>query len=319
MEASQNASRGSQGAEKVEMEAIAMSNRKSWETIGAALAAPILMTVALVAPAAAQGTQTQTPIQDVEVAVWDSQTKGELATLEPGETLHLNLGQSVLLRVFAPATSNPANERQYLSARFEVQAGKDRVELTQADEAKGSVLLTARESHPGRGRSTAVRYELLGNPPVARGNLVRGAIPVAVEPAAATESPLTAPARAEELVGDLYRGILLREPDQGARQWVDRVASDGYPGLLEVAEEIASSRESQIGVYEKGSCNQARLLALYEHLLGREAGEVDERTWKAQLERLGQGDIAEVVVSLVRSTEFREAHELTANRRSDSD
>ena len=75
---------------------------------------------------------------------------------------------------------------------------------------------------------------------------------------------------------------------------------------LRQARQIAESRESEIDLYQKGTCNQQRLLALYKQLLGRESAQIDQSPWRAQLDHLGRGDIAEVADDLVGSREFQE-------------
>ena len=112
------------------------------------------------------------------------------------------------------------------------------------------------------------------------------------------------PGEADRVIAGLYQGILLRAPDNGAVGFRDRIAREGRAGAVRVAREIAESRESEIGVYEKGSCNQARLLALYEHLLGIDSSRVDQRRWREQLQRMERGDIAGVVDEMVQSREF---------------
>jgi len=98
----------------------------------------------------------------------------------------------------------------------------------------------------------------------------------------------------------------VRDPDPSAASRREDIARNGYSALLRQAREIAESRESEIDLYQKGICNQQRLLALYEHLLGRKAPQIDQRLWRAQLQHLERGDIAEVVNELVTSREFQD-------------
>lgn len=253
-------------------------------------------------------------IEDVRVAVWTPREHSEAALLGDGQTLRLEEGQTVILRVVAPDKTNPGPERVYLAARYDVERGEDRVTLQNANVEKGWIELTAREGRGTRRDPVVVRWELaervwLGDP-----GLARGAIRVEIEPG---------PYRyAEDAVAELYRGILLREPDPGARSWVERIARGGYQELFAAAQAIAESRESEIDVYARGACNQQRLIALYRHLLGVEATGLDQRRWRAELDRMGRGDIAGVVADLVRSPSYRDRHELDryesgGNRRRD--
>jgi len=240
-------------------------------------------------------------IQDIRVAVWTPREHSESALLSDGQTLRLEQGQTVILRVVAPAKSNPVPERVYLAARYGVERGDDRVSLQAVDIQKGWVELTAREGRWDRRDPVVVRWELAENVLLAEPGLARGAIRVEIEPG---------PFRyGEEAVAELYRGILLREPDAGARGWVERVSRGGYEELLAAAQAIAESRESEIEVYARGACNQQRLLALYRQLLGVESAAVDQSRWRADLDRMGRGDVAGVVLDLVRSAAYRERHE----------
>ena len=240
-------------------------------------------------------------IQDIRVAVWTPREHSESALLSDGQTLRLEQGQTVILRVVAPAKSNPVPERVYLAARYGVERSDDRVSLQAVDIQKGWVELTAREGRWDRRDPVVVRWELAENVLLAEPGLARGAIRVEIEPGLSRYG--------EEAVAELYRGILLREPDAGARGWVERVSRGGYEELLAAAQAIAESRESEIEVYARGACNQQRLLALYRQLLGVESAAVDQSRWRADLDRMGRGDIAGVVLDLVRSAAYRERHE----------
>ena len=241
-------------------------------------------------------------IQDIRVAVWTPREHSESALLSDGQTLRLEQGQTVILRVVAPDKSNPANERVYLAARYSVDRGDDRVSLHDADIQKGWVELTALEGRRDRRDPVVVRWELAERVSLEEPELARGSIRVEVEPR---------PYRyGEEAVAELYRGILLREPGPGERTWVERVSRGGFEELLKVAQAIAESRESEIDVYARGACNQQRLLALHRHLLGVEAAALDQNRWRAELDRMGRGDIAGVVLDIVRSAAYRERHDL---------
>jgi hypothetical protein len=240
-------------------------------------------------------------IEDIRVAVWTPREHTESALLRDGETLRLEEGETVILRVVAPDKTNPGSERVYLAARYGVERGDERVSLHDADVQKGWVELTARESRRGRRDPVVVRWELAEPVRLGDRELARGSIRVEIEPG---------PYRyGEEAVAELYRGILLREPDSGARGWVERVSRGGYQELLVAAQAIAESRESEIDVYTRGACNQERLLALYRHLLDVEPAALDQRRWRAELDRMGRGDIAGAVLDLVRSEAYRDRYE----------
>lgn len=274
--------------------------------------AAVALAIALLAPAAHGQTRPGTRpepealrVEAVWVAVWDPETKAELAALVPGERLELEEGEAVILRIFSPADKNPTGERLYLSARFEVESGHHHLELHDVDVDKGSCRVRAVPS-PRRGagpRHALLRYELVGEVTAARAYQERGAVEFEI---AEPDYPIS---KGEEMVRILYRAILLRELDpERARERIEMVERQGYRGLLEAAYEIAESRESRITIYERGVSNQERLLGLYEHLLGREAGQVDLREWQDNLDRLAAGEITAVVLEIVRSYEFRRYH-----------
>ena len=261
--------------------------------------AAALATVAV--PARAGSDPRGQRIEDIRVAVWTPGDHKELAQLRDGETLRLEQSQTVILRLIAPNKTNPASKRDYLAARYSVEGGDDRVSLQQADVPTGWVELTARDSGRDRRGPVVVRWELAESALLAERDLARGSIRVEVVPG---------PYRYGEVaVTELYRGILLREPESGARTWFDRVSRGGYEELLVAARTLAESRESEIDVYAHGACNQQRLLALYRHLLGVEPAAVDQSRWRAELDRMGRGDIAGVVLDIVRSPAYRERHE----------
>jgi hypothetical protein len=240
-------------------------------------------------------------IVDVRVAVWTPREHTETALLGDGQTLRLEQGQTVILRVVAPDKTNPGTERVYLAARYSVDRGDDRVSLHDANVEKGWVELTAGPGGRDRREPVAVRWDLAQSVSLENSGLAHGSIRVEVEPG---------PYRyGEEAVAELYRGILLREQGPSARSWVERVSRGGYDELVRAAQEIAESRESEIDVYTRGACNQQRLLALYRHLLGVESAALDQRRWRAELDRMGRGDISGVVLDIVRSAAYRERHE----------
>lgn len=128
---------------------------------------------------------------------------------------------------------------------------------------------------------------------------------------AAGGGELAASTPAREMLGLLYRGILLRAPDAGGtRRRLQDIQRRGLPGVLEHGRRIAGSAESREHLYGQGVSYEARLTALYEHLLGLAPEEVEAREWKAELERLRAGDVVEVVEAMLRSETFARRHHL---------
>lgn len=246
-------------------------------------------------------------VDKLEIAAWNPDTHDEIAQIQLGDTLEIAAGESVLLRLYVPRGHGPGDQRYYLPARFYVAEGGG-AELSEVDEAKGSCVLTASK----KGREAEVRYELGEGIEVARPFLAEGRFKVAVKAPAAAPPPLRPDVtKAEDMVGRLYRGILMRDAKlekPESREWVDRVARGGYPELVEVAEEIVASEESQVKVVERGNSQGDRLLAIYRELLDLEPSEVDRYQWRDHLEMMVEGDVTAVVMDIVRSPEFRRVH-----------
>jgi len=264
----------------------------------------VILVVALVATLAVPAVVPAAPtvVEGVRVAVWTLPDKNEIASLIPGESVDLEVGDSVMLRVFSPADKNPTGQRLYLSAKFEVEQGGGRIALTDANTDKGAVVVRARRD---RGKAT-LRYELLGNVKAQRDYQNRGLVEIQIVAAKSAESGLTWP---EEQVDMLYRAILMRELDRDAAAgWVDRVDDQGYLGVLSAAKEIAESRESHNLTHDRGVSSHDRLAAVFEHFLGLHKRDVTESEWHRQLDRLDHGDVAGVVLDVLRSPEFRQRH-----------
>jgi hypothetical protein len=268
--------------------------------------------IALCALAIALATQAPTaaqlpvpePVTQVRVAVWEPETRFEQLNVVAGEPVPVTVGEPVMLRLFQPATDQ--HDRAYLSGSYSVETGQGLVELSQHEPDRGVVVVTVPVQHGAAAveGQISLRYQLHEGVPVARRHLVSGDIPLQVS------MPPQAPpqAQAVELVEALYRGILLRDADpEGRDPRARRIAEGGYPAIVEVAREIAASRESQIDVPQRATAEE-RLLALYTEILQRDREEIDVAGFRGHLERIRDGEITEVVTGMVRSAEFRHVH-----------
>jgi hypothetical protein len=253
----------------------------------------------------------QGPYQDVEIQVKDLDTNQIVATVQPGGTVTLREGQRVRLIM---AAEHPGQRGVvYPETEFtEADPGRGwvRVTATNVDNANATLRIV-RPSNTNRSRTETLHYrivESIGLPD----SLREGTINVRVEPVAASSS--TAPTRqqARDLTNRLYQAILMRNLDEtGARAHVDSIVKGGYPALIQVAERIAESDESRIGVYEReGVCNQQRLLSMYKNLLGLSAGQIDREQWEEDLQRMNAGQIDAIVVGMVRSPRFQQFNNL---------
>lgn len=106
---------------------------------------------------------------------------------------------------------------------------------------------------------------------------------------------------ADSVVTALYRGILMRDPDDGAAGARSDISRHGYDGVRRVALNIANSPESR----SLGENPAQRLEALYGHLLGWSRADVGRDRWESDLSQINDGNVAGVVDAIVRSEQFR--------------
>lgn len=245
----------------------------------------------------------------VRIVVWEVDTRDELLQLHPGDTLTLEEDQHVLLRIINPAVESPTGERRYLEAEWDIVGQAHGVELSDPDRDRGLVKVHAFDDQRTRRATTNLRFRLLDPP---EGQPDRGMLHLKVAEIAEHDhdgdddeiaGDLLPPA--ESLTAMLYRGILLREPNEGADVWTERIEERGFDGLVSAARDIASSDESLSGIYGRGVDNEERLEALYEHLLERDPDDVSRAVWERQLALLDARRVEDVVAALVTSPDFR--------------
>jgi hypothetical protein len=262
------------------------------------------------------------PANALGIAVWDAATHDEIARIEPGRRLTLEPGRQVVLRVYLSADESASGEREYLSGEWWHEAG-DTIELDQIQIHKGSARLVTRAAGNGELGFTSDELDedlvlwirVTGGPPAAPPPLPGPA------PAPTPDVPIELPAPGDKpkpgsgfdtstpagrAVAALYRGILLREPDESARSWSDAVTRGGWRALVEVAGDIAKSRESRVDLYERDEVTpQKRVEALYRHLLGVGPEQLDGATWNRAVSQVESGDITGLVDALIENPGFR--------------
>lgn len=281
----------------------------------------LLMLPSVAPPAAAAGTE----IVEVRVYVTDPDSNQFVAVVGPGEVLTLPPAAAVRLRMAAVPRQL---DRRWPSARFEVEAevgvevddgilakqrGEPMVTIGDANVERGNATLKTRR---GEGES-AVRYTILPDAELSITEELRsGHFTVRVRRGTELE-PLTDPVAEEpepeadvDLIGELYRAILMREPEPAAVESYRQRLGDApdYAQAIALATEIAESDESRVALYRRGVSYEERLAALYEHLAGIDPKEVDAERWRADLELLRDGRIDQIVDAMVRSPGFRERH-----------
>jgi hypothetical protein len=257
--------------------------------------------LALLAPLAVAAQEIQ--VKDVE--------SGEIIdTVGPGGTITLSEGDEVRLIM-----SVQAKGRTYYpqTEYWEGQPNGGAVKITRASVENANATIEA----VAGGRSEAIGYRILED---VRGRL-EGSVTIRVE--AEEDDEEEAPARGSQggggygndwargITNTLYQAILMRDMDeQGGRGYADRIRRGGYSTVVQVAEEMARSEESRIRIYDRQVTNRQRLEALYENLLDESSDDVDEEDWAADLRRLSDGRVADVVSEMVRSARFREVQDL---------
>lgn len=259
-----------------------------------------------------KSSNAQGPYHDVRIVVKDLADNQEIASVQPGGTITLREGQRVRLIMSA---DHPGRGKGtvYPETEFtETEPGRGWVRVTRTNvENANATLEIVRPSNTNRNRTETLRYRITENIGMPN-NLREGTITVRVEPTASSGSsplPTTGNSRASQLTNTLYRAILMRDMDQaGAQTFINSIANGGYNELVFVAQQIAQSQESRVQLYEQGRNNQQRLASLYQHLLGMSSNQIDSAQWDADLRRLNDGKIVDVVMDMVRSERFQEHH-----------
>ena len=273
--------------------------------------AAALLTAAV--PATAQTTATADQVRNVQISVVDPDSGTELEVLNSNQEISLFPGEEVMLRVFEP---NPTRrlDRRTLPASFGFGPTQTPVEIVRSSPERGEVVVRLNDT--AAGQRWHVGYKLadrvaLSDPAMQLGRiLIRVAGPGTTSITGAQTAgiyPLPASANfADAVTRALYRGILLREPDEGAAGGRDDLARNGYEGVRRVATNIANSPESRVRLYEeRGASTVQRLDAIYRELLGWSRSDVGRDRWESDLAEIERGNIAGVVDAIVRSQQFR--------------
>jgi len=282
----------------------------------------------MVLPASAQS-NNRPNIGSVEIVVRDIDGREDIATVRDGDTVTLPEGMRVRLIMTAVPTGS-ARRPLYPDTTFS-DVSKGGVRITRSNSENSTADL---EVVPSRriDRIETIRYQI--DESWVPANLRTGSFLVRVGKAG-TSAQVTSRGRGNsgqvgrggaswsvnddrvrDLTRALYQGILMREPDAGARGTTEAIQRGGYDALVRAAVGIANSDESRIRVYERqGVCNEQRLLALYKNLLGLSADQVDRRQWDADLKRMSGGEITRVVEDILRSDRFRTRYDLRASSR----
>jgi len=296
-------------------------------------------------PAAAQSgrSNSRPDIGSVEVVVRDIDSRRDIATVRSGETV--NLPEGIRVRMIMTALPTGSSRRPLYPATTFTDVNRGGVRITRSNEENSTADLEVvsgrdydrrdndrrdddrrddgrrdddrrdgdrRDGDRRDGRRETIRYEITDTWVPA--SLRTGSFFVRVTPAGTAPGTSTGgwgSDRARDLTRALYQGILMREPDAGARATTESIQRGGYDALVRAAVGIANSDESRIRVYERqGVCNEQRLLSLYKSFWNVTANQIERRQWDADLRRMRDGQLDLVVTDLLRSDRFRSRYNL---------
>lgn len=266
--------------------------------------------------AAQKSAKAQGPYHDVEIQVKDLETGQVIGTIRPGGTFTLNEGQKVRLIMTAIHPGRGQGGPYYPETVFtEHEPGRGWVRVTRTSQENASATLEIiRPSNPDRNPNETLSYRITENVGIPN-NLRQGTVTIRVNPLAASGSaPVVSGSSrtAQGLTNVLYRAILMREMDQAGTPYVDRIANGGYTELIRIAQEMADSEESRVKLYERADVNnEKRLLALYQHLLSLSSSQIDRSQFEADLRRINEGRIADVVADMIRSERFQDVYDIS--------
>jgi hypothetical protein len=274
----------------------------------------VALTCALaVQPADAQNNKPN--IGAVQVVVRDIQTKEDIGTVEPGGSITLPAGVRVRLIMSALPTGSARGPLYPATTFSDSNPGRGGVRITRSN-AENSTADLELVANKNTARTETVRYQITDAWVPA--NLRTGSFTIRVEPGASvgavSQGIGTGAAwtndRARDLTRALYQGILMRDLDAGAQGSIDAIRNGGYDALVNAAVSIANSNESRVTIATRGVTAEQRLETLYRNLLGVAPDQVDRAQWDADLRRLNDGHIADVVQSIVSSERFRTRYNL---------
>jgi len=268
----------------------------------------LILVLALVPLAAAQGTKPN--IGQVLIVVKDIDSKEEIGSVEPGGTLTLPSGSHVRLIMTALPTGSARGPLYPETTFSDTSNGGVTITRSNAENSTADLVLNRSKA---ASRSETIRYRITES--WVPEHLRTGSFNIHIAPASSAlggsvrgglSDGVLGRSRADELTRMLYQAILLRDPDSGAAGTVESIANGGYDALVRAAVGIANSEESRLRLYDQGTSNEQRLAALYRHLLGLSTSQITRSEYDANLRRLNDGRIAEVVSDLVNSSRFRE-------------
>jgi hypothetical protein len=263
----------------------------------------LTLTLLLTASLAALAQGTKPNIGQVMIVVKDINSKEEIGSVLPGETIDLPAGTRVRLIMSALPTGNARGPLYPDTVFSDTSGGAVTIVRSNVDNSTADLVLNRTKN---AGRVETIHYQI--NDTWVPEHLRKGSFRIRIDPSGyqnQTGGSTIPRARAEQLTRTLYSAILLREPDPGAAGTIDSVATGGQEALVNAAVSIANSEESR-RLFNEGTPPEVRLESLYRHLLGLSRDQVDSNQWRTDLLRVADGRITSVVYEMVTSERFRE-------------
>ena len=293
-------------------------------TIASAAVVALLLPVMAARPAEAQRNVHKKDVAEITILVRNIDDKSDAARIQSGGTITIAEGAHV--RVNVEAQLYDSRTPVYPVTEF-TDLNRGGIHITRGNAANAAVDLEVLPMH-NPNRIQRIGYTITDNRVPA--GLRTGSFNIQVAPptrGAAAPSYDQQPGagygrpgyngggawsyeRARDLTRVLYQGILMRDPDPDARGTIDSIRNGGYSALVDAAVSIANSNESRITIPGRGVGPVERLNALYQSLLGLSNTTADQSQWNHDFRAMRDGQIAQVVESIVRSDRFRSRYSL---------